>query len=169
MIRVTIIKKIFATKLSIEKNFLVYNPVPEPELNANVRMEVGVSNSIHMEYELFKNKYHLQDCIVGKIFFIKVAMKVKTIEIHFVKKEMYGGNKSDTVLISKYEIVDGCPADGDVVPIRMFLNGFTLSPTYKELNNVMSIKYFLKFVVFDDDGKSFYKQQEITLWRKSFI
>lgn len=147
----------------------MYNPSAEPELNANVRMEVGVSNAIHMEYELFKNKCHLNDCVIGKIYFLKVAMKVKTVEVHFVKKEIFGANKSETVMISKFEIVDGCPVNGDVVPIRMFLNGFSLSPTYKELNNVISIKYYLKFVVIDEDGKSFYKQQEITLWRKSLM
>jgi len=164
---VTIIKKIFATKLSIEKNFLVSNPIVEPELNANVRMEVGISNAIHMEYELFKNKYSLTDCVVGKIYFIRVLMKVKTIEIHFIKKEIFCGSKSESILISKFEIVDGCPADGDIVPIRMLLNGFALSPTYKELNNVISIRYFLKFVIIDEEDKSFYKQQEISLWRKS--
>ena len=142
------------------------NPSAEPELNANVRLEVGIGNKIHMEYELFKNKYSLADCVVGKIYFIKVAMKVKTVEIHFVRTEMFGATKSDTLLISKYEIVDGCPANGDIVPIRMHLNGFALSPTYKELNNVISIKYFLKFVIIDEEGKSFYKQQEIILWRK---
>jgi vacuolar protein sorting-associated protein 26 len=167
-IRVTIIKKIFATKLSVEKCFLVSNPIVEPELNANVRMEVGISNAIHMEYELFKNKYSLTDCVVGKIYFIKVSMKVKTIEIHFIKKEIFCGAKSDSILISKFEIVDGSPADGDIVPIRMLLNGFALSPTYKELNNVISIKYFLKFVIIDEEDKSFYKQQEISLWRKSY-
>ena len=78
LIRVTIIKKIFATKLSVEKGFLVCNLTNEPELNANVRMEVGISNAIHMEYELFKNKYSLTDCVVGKIYFIKVSMKIIT-------------------------------------------------------------------------------------------
>lgn len=164
----TIIKKIFATKLSVEKGFLVYNLTTEPELNANVRMEVGVNNAIHMEYELFKNKYSLTDCVIGKMYFIKVSMKVKTIEIHFIKKEIFCGSKADSVLISKFEVVDGCPADGDIAPIRMLLNGFALSPTYKELNNVISIKYFLKFVIIDEEGKSFYKQQEISLWRKSY-
>ena len=144
------------------------NPIIEPELNANVRMEVGISNAIHMEYELFKNKYSLTDCVIGKIYFIKVSMKVKTIEIHFIKKEIFCGAKSDPILISKFEIVDGSPADGDIVPIRMLLNGFALSPTYKELNNVISVKYFLKFVIIDEEEKSFYKQQEISLWRKSY-
>lgn len=156
--------------MAVEKNFVVYNPVSTPELNANIRMEVGFSNLIHLEYELFQSKYNLDECIVGKVYFVSVMMKVKTVEIHLVKNETIGSGlnkKSDIELISKFELIDGNPAAGELAPIRMFINSFeTLSPTYRELNNTVSVKYYLKFVVIDDEDRSFYKQQEITLWRK---
>ncbi len=53
-------------------------------------MEIGVDNMIHLEYELFKNKYHLDDCVLGKIFFIKVNLNVRTIELHLIKTESIG-------------------------------------------------------------------------------
>jgi vacuolar protein sorting-associated protein 26 len=169
--RVTIIKKIFATKLAVEKNFIVFNPLACPELNANIRMEVGFNNMIHLEYELFQSKFHLDECIMGKLYFVDVQMKVKAVEVHLIKAEYIGSGtnrKSDFNLISKFELVDGNPAANEIVPIRMFISNFeNISPSYRELNNIFSVKYFLKFVVINEDDKSFYKQQEVFLWRKN--
>lgn len=148
---------------------MVYNVMQEPELNANLKMEVGIANLIHLEYEIFQSKFHLGDCILGKIYFVKVYMKVKSVELHLIKTEIIGGGnsqKTENTLLSKFEVVDGRPGVADIVPIRMFINCYELSPTYKDLNNVMSVKYYLKFVVIDDDDKAFFKQQEIYLWRK---
>lgn len=92
--RVSITKKIFGTKLVIDKSFVVYNPLKEPDINANVRLEVGISNLIQLEYEIYQNKLHLQDCILGKIYFVKVNMKVRSMEINLIKKETIGlGNR----------------------------------------------------------------------------
>lgn len=166
LIRVHITKKLLRTKYTIDKKLVVYNPCQEPELNANVRMEVGICNLIHMEYELFSSKFELKDCILGKIYFVRVSMKVKSVEIHLLKKETIN-QKTENTLITKFEVVDGRPDADDIVPIRMFLNCYELSPTYRDINNIMSIKYYLKFVIIDDDDKAFFKQQEIFLWRKN--
>ena len=171
--RVTITKKIFSTKLAVEKCFIVCNPSIPPELNANVRMEVGFNNLIHFEYELFQSKFHLEESIIGKIYFVEVNMKIKTVEVHLIKIESIGSGmnkKTDLNLISKFELIDGNPAAKEIVPIRMFISSFeNLTPTYREINNMVSVKYFLKFVVINEDDKSFFKQQEITLWRKNII
>ena len=74
----------------------------------------------------------------------------------------------DNSLISKFELVDGNPETGDVIPIRMFLGSYELYPTYMNINNIFSLRFFLKIVLIDDDDKYFYKQQEIILWRKGF-
>ncbi len=165
----TITKKLFSTKSVVEKTFIVQNPIKPPELNANVKMEVGMSNLVHLEYEIFKNKFFLDECIVGKIYFINVQMKIKVVEVHLIRKEMIGvgiNSHSDSTLITKFEIVDGNPANDEIVPLRMFINSYELSPTYKDINNTISVRYYLKFVVIDNEDKSLFKLQEIILWRK---
>lgn len=71
-------------------------------------------------------------------------------------------------MISKFEIVDGQPFEGDIIPIRLFLGFFDLSPTYKEINSSFSVNYFLRIIVNDDEDKSFVKDQEIFLYRISY-
>ncbi len=80
----------FGTKHAVEEIFFISNPGHIPELNANIRMEVGIENLVHLEYELFQSKYHLKDCVLGKIYFVEVKMKVKMIELQIVKKETIG-------------------------------------------------------------------------------
>ena len=72
------------------------------------------------------------------------------------------------VLISKYEIVDGKPFDNDIVPLRLFIGSFDLTPTFANINNYFSVKYFLKFLISDGDEKYFSKEQEIIFYRKNY-
>ena len=74
--------------------------------------------------------------------------------------------KVENVLITKYEICDGKPDVDDIIPIRMNIGCYDLSPTYRDVNNYMSVKYFLKLVIIDEEDKQYNKQQEIYLWRK---
>jgi hypothetical protein len=35
-------------------------------------MEVGIEDCLHIEFEYDRAKYHLKDCVVGKIYFLLV-------------------------------------------------------------------------------------------------
>jgi len=90
-------------------------------------------------------------------------------EVAIVKRETYGtGQQSRTEndTIAKFEVMDGCPSKGEIIPIRMYLAPFELSPTFTTANNRFSVKYFLNLVLIDEEDRRYFKQQEITLWRK---
>ena len=101
-------------------------------------------------------------------------------------------NENETV--AKFEIMDGAPVrgkctvapydlrpqsghrcahamyvdhTGESIPIRLFLGGFdALTPTFRNVNNKFSVKYFLNLVLIDEEDRRYFKQQEITLFRK---
>ena len=91
-------------------------------------------------------------------------------EVAIIKRESTGAgantyNENETV--AKFEIMDGAPVRGESIPIRLFLNGFdTLTPTFRNVNNKFSVKYFLNLVLIDEEDRRYFKQQEITLYRK---
>lgn len=62
--------------------------------------------------------------------------------------------------------MDGCPQKGEVVPIRLFLSGINMSPTFKNVNGKFSVKYILNLILVDEDDRRYFKQQEITVYRK---
>lgn len=69
------------------------------------------------------------------------------------------------ILISKFEIIDGQPYENDIAPLRLFIGSFDLTPTYKDINSFFSVKYYLKFLLNDNNDKVYTKEQEIILYR----
>lgn len=115
------------------------------------------------------DRYHLKDVIVGKIYFLLVRIKIKHMEIAIIKRETTGigqntFNENET--IAKYEIMDGAPVRGESIPIRLFLAGYELTPTMKDINKKFSVRYYLNLVLVDEEERRYFKQQEIVLWRK---
>jgi len=90
-------------------------------------------------------------------------------EVAIIKRETIGigqntFNENET--IAKYEIMDGAPVRGESIPIRLFLAGYELTPTMKDVNKKFSVRYFLNLVLVDEEDRRYFKQQEIILWRK---
>lgn len=75
---------------------------------------------------------------------------------------------TETQTLVKYEIMDGAPVKGEVIPVKLCLKGIPadLTPTYTARNNRFSVRYFLNLVLVDEDDRRYFKQQEIILWRK---
>ena len=71
----------------------------------------------------------------GKIYFLLVRIKIKHMELSIIRRETTGAqpnqyNESET--ITKFEIMDGAPVRGETIPIRLFLGGFELTPTFRD-------------------------------------
>jgi len=167
-VRFTITRS-FAPNITKEKELWVVNYGTLPELNPSIKMEVGIEDCLHIEFEYSKSKYSLKDVVIGKIFFLLVRINIKYMEIALIKRESTGTgpnvyNESET--ITKYEVMDGSPVKGESIPIRLFLGGFDLTPTYKNVHNKFSVKYFLNLVIIDEEDRRYFKQTDITLWRK---
>ena len=133
-------------------------------------MEVGIEECLHIEFEYNKSKYHLQDIIIGKIFFLLVRIKIKHMELAIIKRETTGTGadaSTDSATMMKYEVMDGYPVKEECVPIRLFLKACSdMTPTYKNVHNRFSVRYYLNLVLVDKDDRRYFKQQEIILWRK---
>lgn len=167
-LRVTIVRRL--TDMTKEMDLLVHTLSTFPEMNNPIKMEVGIEECLHIEFEYNKSKYHLKDVIVGEIYFLLVRIKIKHMEVAIIKRETTGSGPNtfhDNETIAKYEIMDGAPVKGESIPIRVFLAGYDLTPTMRDINKKFSVKYYLNLVLVDEEERRYFKQQEITLWRKS--
>jgi vacuolar protein sorting-associated protein 26 len=52
-----------------EIDFWVHQHSEKPRDNPPLKMEVGIQESLHIEFEYDKSKYHLRDVIIGKSCF----------------------------------------------------------------------------------------------------
>ncbi|EDV29419.1 expressed hypothetical protein [Trichoplax adhaerens] len=141
-----------------------------PDINNSIKMEVGIEDCLHIEFEYNKSKYSLNDVIVGKIYFLLVRIKIKYMELAIIKREQTGTGANvyhENETVAKFEIMDGAPVRGESIPIRLFLANYDLTPTLKDVNKKFSVRYFLNLVLIDEEDRRYFKQQEIILWRKA--
>uniref|UniRef100_A0A2M3Z426 Vacuolar protein sorting-associated protein 26 n=1 Tax=Anopheles braziliensis TaxID=58242 RepID=A0A2M3Z426_9DIPT len=167
-LRVTIVRRL--SDIVREVDIAVHTLSSYPDTNTPIKMEVGIEDCLHIEFEYNKSKYHLKDVIVGKIYFLLVRIKIKHMEIAIIKREQTGSGPNmytENEIIAKYEIMDGSPVKGESIPIRVFLAGYDLTVTMREINKKFSVRYFLNLVLIDTEDRRYFKQQEITLWRKA--
>jgi vacuolar protein sorting-associated protein 26 len=183
-----------------DRDLWVHSYRMPPDSNNAIKMEVGIEDCLHIEFEYNKSKYpppffflvpcpdakdryHLKDVIVGKIYFLLVRIKIKHMELSIIRRETTGSppnqyNESET--ITKFEIMDGAPVrgqltsprfclgfiftffvirTGETIPIRLFLGGFDLTPTFRDVNKKFSTRYYLNLVLIDEENRRYFKQQ----------
>lgn len=52
---------------------------------------------------------------------------------------------------------------GESIPIRLFLAGYELTPTMRDINKKFSVRYYLNLVLIDEEERRYFKQQ-VRLW-----
>lgn len=155
-----------------EREYVVRVVQTEPEIKRNLKLEVGVPGQLHIEFEYSKNNYHLQDVIIGKISFLECRLKIKNMEVMILKKEtafLDANAWNDSDSLQKFEVMDGTPVRGEVIPIRLYLQPLNLTPTYPTINSSFQVRYFINIIIYDEDDRRYFKQQEITFWRKDML
>ena len=170
-LKVTVVRS-YASNIVNEYKLWVRNVREPPEVNNSIKMEVGIEDCLHIEFEYSKAKYHLRDAIIGKIFFLLVRVKIKRMEIEIRRREICGlgaNAHGENEVIAKFEVMEGAPVRGECIPVRLFLSPYDLTPTYKSVNNKFSVKYYLNLVLIDDEDRRYFKQQEIILYRSELL
>ncbi|CAM9726573.1 unnamed protein product, partial [Choristocarpus tenellus] len=105
--------------------------------------------------------------LVCQIYFILVRIKIKHMELAIIRRETAGSganqyNESETLV--KYEVMDGAPAKGECVPLRVFLKPYALTPTYSNIHK-FNVKYYLNLVLVDEEDRRYVRVRDIGMDR----
>jgi len=139
-----------------------------PARDTKIKMEVGIEEFLHIEFEYDREHYALNDTLTGRVYFRLVQLRLKHMELAIIRREKTrtrGVAYSESDTLCKYEVMDGVPARGTVVPLRLFLEAYDLTPTYRKVEGVFSVEYFVNLVLIDQDDRRYFKQHEIVLFR----
>jgi vacuolar protein sorting-associated protein 26 len=184
-----VLERKFLPPLKQEQDVWVQVMQQPPAQNEAIKMEVGIEDCLHIEFQYERRIYHLQDTILGKIHFLLVRIKIKHMELAVIRRETSGEGvaaahaanqaaqttgdanqnvSTETQTLVKYEIMDGAPVKGEMIPVKLSLRGLPadLTPTYAAANTRFNVRYFLNLVLVDEEDRRYFKQQEIILWRK---
>lgn len=162
-VKITVLRK--STDITKVKKFWVYIYSSPTDLKKSIKLDIGIENCLHIEFEYSKSTYSLKDVLVGRIYFLLTRLKIKHMEISLITRETVGNvpNQLTDSSTVRYEIMDGSPVKGETIPIRLFLGGYELTPTIK--TNMFTVKNYLSLVIIDEDGRRYFKQSEIVLFR----
>jgi len=61
-----------------------------------------------------------------------------------------------TAALISCPLVLGWPT-GETIPIRLFLGGFELTPTFRDVNKKFSTRYYLNLVLIDEENRRYFK------------
>ena len=117
-LRATMQRSGLASNAVKEMDLWVVNYDRPPQMNNTIKMEVGIEDCLHIEFEYNKSKYHLkvcsrlfrcflrdsfdaqtnipcgcgnqQDVIIGKVYFLLVRLRIKHMELCLIKRETFG-------------------------------------------------------------------------------
>jgi vacuolar protein sorting-associated protein 26 len=142
---------------------------------------VGIEDCLHIEFEYDATSLGLDDDVTGRVHFLLVRIRIKTMELALVRRETVGGGGGsggagatlESETLTRFELMDGCPVRGEVIPIRMPLAGLDLTPTLNTGagapgggGGLFSVRYFLNLVLLDEEDRRYFKQQELVLHRR---
>ena len=148
------VSRSYSSNLVYEHPLLVHKIEIPPVVNTSIKMEVGIEDCLHIEFEYNKKNYHLNDIVIGKVYFLLVRIKIKYMELAIIKRESTGISSSSTSeTVTKFEFMDGAPVRGESIPVRLYLKGRPLSPTFTNINNKFSSKYYLNLVLVDEEER----------------
>ena len=134
-----------------------------------MQLEVGIENCLHLEFTYSSSVYGIEDCVEGSVHFKLVKINLKTMELEVRRKEITASSAKappDLQTLYKFEIMDGAPVRGEVIPVRLYLGPLLLSPSYENVHNKFSVKYLLNLVLVDSEDRRYFKQHEITMVRR---
>ncbi len=105
-------------------------PPPTP-----LKMEVGIEDCLHIEVTYDAPAYALTGVVTGSVAFLLVRIRLKHMELELRRRETAGGGagaRSEAATLGRFELMDGAPARGEAVPVRLWLGAYdNLTPTYR--------------------------------------
>ena len=103
---------------------------------------------------------------MGGAHFLLVALKIVKFTVELVAQEILdigGKTKKHTNIIYEWEITDGAPVKGEIIPFRLFFSPLNVSPSVVDQTKGYSVSHFLHFYIHTTSGTKYFKALQIKL------
>ena len=177
-LRVTLSTSILDLKKYEERIIYIYRPITDEFYHSisyskieHILGRIGTEN-IKIIFNLDKNKFFINEPIRGKIIIREINnIKISSINLSLIKNEKING-KIENYILSSFEMCDGQPMNGDIIPIRIYINNHKkVSITMKNINNgACWLRYYLKLtIILENENDTLFKSQEIIILRSERV
>ena len=143
------------------KRFYILRTSDIPE--HSLKKSAGIENLIHLDIVIRSTVVDARQCFIGALYMTlsRIRMVKMNIELHRIEKVWYEGVctlAGDDERLLKFEVMDGAPVRGTMIPMRIFLGGLKCWPSPKEPGCRITCEYFLKLRGVDEMGNSYVKK-----------
>jgi vacuolar protein sorting-associated protein 26 len=131
-------------------------------------IRVAVAENIRVDLLINRRKFDISDVICGAAHFLLVALKIKTFTLSLVAQELMeaeGKTKKHKTVCGTWEITDGAPVKGEIVPFRVFLAPLDISPSCANAAGGYTVTHFLHFTIITTGREKYFKQLQIKLYK----
>lgn len=121
-------------------------------------VRIAVAENIRIDLMIAKRKYELGDVILGAVHFLLVALKIIEFDVSLQVEEVQevnGKPKKVKHVIATWEIADGAPVKGEIIPFRLYLAPLKITPSVVDESNGYSASHFLIFKILTSAEKYF--------------
>lgn len=160
-----IVKKSFGS-VEHQHEIIAYSYTPCVSKLQPLCVRVAVAENIRIDLLINRRKFELNDVLLGGAHFLLVALKIYKFTVDLVAQEILdSGNKTKkhTNVIFTWEITDGAPIKGEIIPFRLFLAPLKLSPSVVDQTKGYSVSHFLHFYIWTTSGTKYFKALQIKL------
>lgn len=161
--------KLLQSNIKNDHDFAVMN-IQQLRPKKPITMQVGVDDCLHIKFEYDNINLPVEGALEGRVKVLSNTLKITSMQIQLIRREMvrtaehHRPEVLNTVILGKFEIMDGLPGDGEEIPIRMFLQRFK-NVTASILCSHHSVRYYVNLGLIDKDGRRYFKTCEINLFR----
>ena len=135
-------------------------------------VSVAVSENLRFDLLLGRRIFDIGAVIIGAVHFKLVSLKIQQFIVSLLSQEVYepkkGKPKKHKYFIKTWEISDGAPVKGEIIPFRLFLDPLDITPSNSDTENGYSATHFLHFQIMTEGGNKYFKAFQINLskWDK---
>ncbi|OHS93061.1 Vacuolar protein sorting-associated protein 26 [Tritrichomonas foetus] len=115
---------------------------------------IGITNVLHMDIILESTTVDPRVGFVGALYFELFRLRIVSVAFEIIRREIDLLGKHDSSLVN-FEILDGAPVKGTLVPIRFFTGNLKLWPAPKD--DKLKVEYFIKVHALDETGAIYVK------------
>lgn len=162
-----VVKKTFGS-VDFTKEIESYQVVPTIKALDPLCVRVAVAENIRIDLMINRRKFELGDVICGAAHFLLVALKIKTFTVMLMAQEMTeinGKTKKFKNVCGTWEITDGAPVKGEIIPFRLYLAPLKLTPSGSNPESGYSVTHFLHFMLVTMSGEKYFKALQINLFK----
>lgn len=159
------VKKLIGT-VDFEREIIAYNVTSPSKKLDLICVRVAVEDSIRIDLITNRRQFEINDVITGAAHFLLVNLKVKLFTVALIAQEyseINGKVNRNKNKIQSWEITDGAPVKGEIIPFRLFLHPLHLNPSCSNPQQGYSVTHFLHFTVVTMSNEKYFKALQIKL------